>query len=130
MHHWYFDLIRLILWPVFPGLPLLILVWALWTWSRTVPRIVEPAWRSYVAFVAIGLAGLSSLLWFISLVWARLIGGFPFYDPVLLRFYRWGFLTGVAGLLISFAGKGRLRWPACALSLLMALLWVMAATGE
>src|SRR6267143_970758 len=79
MHHWYFDLIRLILWLLFPGLPLLILVWALWRWLRTTPRIVEPAWRSYVAIGA-----------------------------------------------ISLAGKGKLRWPACALSSLMVLLWFMA----
>jgi len=66
------------------------------------------------------------MLWLISLAWARVIGGFPFYDPVLLRFYRWGALTGLAGLLVSFAGKGKLRWPACALSSLMVLLWFMA----
>ncbi len=130
MHHWYFDFIRLILWPLFPGLPLLILAWALWRWLRTAPRIVEPAWRSYMAIGAIGFAGASSMLWLISLIWAMVIGGFPFYDPVLLRFYRWGFLTSALGLLISFAGKGRLKWPSCGLSLLMALLWMMAASSE
>ena len=130
MHHWYFNLIRLILWPLFPGLPLVILVWALWRWSRTAPRIVEPAWRSYMAIGAISLAGASSMLWLISLIWARVIGGFPFYDPVLLRFYRWGALTGLAGLVVSFVGKGKLRWPACALSSLIVFLWFMAATSE
>jgi len=130
MHHWYFDLIRLILWPLFPGLPLLVLAWALWRWLRTTPRIVEPAWRSYVAIGAIGLAGVSALLWVVSLIWARAIGGFPFYDPVLLRFYRWGFLTSVLGLFVSLVGKGKLRWPTTGLSLLMSMLWFMAATGE
>ena len=70
------------------------------------------------------------MLWLISLIWARVIGGFPFYDPVLLRFYRWGGLTGLAGLVVSFVGKGKLRWPTCALSSLMILLWFMAAIGE
>jgi|SRR5579864_5604047 len=130
MHHWYIDLIRLILAPLLPGLPTLILAWTLWRWSRSAPRIVEPAWRSYVAFTAIALAGASSLLWLVSIIWARVIGGFPYYDSTLLTFYRWGGLTSLAGLLVSFVGKGKLRWPACGLSALMSLLWFMAAMGE
>jgi hypothetical protein len=115
---------------IFLGLPLLILIWAIWRRAHNSPRLVTPLWRSYVGVVAIGLAGLSSLLWLISLVWARVIGGFPYYDPVLLRFYRWGFLTASAGLFVSFLGKGKLRWPACGLSALMTLLWFGAAMGE
>ena len=130
MHHWYIDLIRLVLWPLLPGPPLVGLAWALWRWVRSQPRITEPVWRSYVAIGAISFAGISSLLWLISIVWAGVIGGFPYYDPVLLRFYRWGALTSLSGLLISFVGKGKLRWPACGLSSLMVLLWFMAATGE
>src|SRR5207249_2834243 len=61
---------------------------------------------------------------------ARVIGGFPFYDRVLLRFYRWGLLTGLAGLLVSFGAKGKLRWPARELSSLMVFLWFMAASSE
>ena len=130
MYDWYIDLRRLILAPLFLGLPLVILIWAFWRWSRTSPRIVQPAWRSYIALAAIGLGAFSSLLWVILILWARAIGGFPFYDPMVLSFYRWGFLTGAAGFAISFAGKGKLRWPSCGLSILMALLWMMAATTE
>jgi len=115
---------------IFLWLPLLILFWAVWRWARSTPRISTPAWRSYVAFLATTFVGLSALLWITSLIWARIIGGFPFYDPLLLRFYRWGFLTSLAGLLASTLGKGKLRWPSCALSVLMAFLWFMAATGE
>ena len=110
--------------------PPAILIWAVQRWWRTSPRIDVPTWRSYLALVAIGLAGTSSLLWLISLVWAKVIGGFAYYDPVLLRFYRWGSLTGLSGLLVSFGAKGKLRWPACGLSSLMVLLWSMAAMGE
>ncbi len=111
-------------------MPLLILAWAVWRWARAHPRIVEPTWRSYAAFAAISLAGISWLLWLISEIWARVIGGFPYYDPVLLRFYRWGGLTCLAGLLASFAGKGKLRWPACFISLVMVFMWFAAAIGE
>lgn len=115
---------------LFLALPLLILLWAIWRWAETSPRIAPPRWRYYSAIVAVGLAGISALLWFISITWARAIGGFPFYDPVLLRFYRWGGLTAMAGLLVSFLGKGKLRWPTCGLSLLMTFLWFAAAMGE
>jgi hypothetical protein len=115
---------------IFLLLPVLILFWALWRWARSTPRIGTPEWRSYVSFAATSFVGLSALLWVTSLIWARVIGGFPFYDPILMRFYRWGFLTSLAGLLTSMLGKGKLRWPSCGLSVLMTLLWFMAATGE
>jgi hypothetical protein len=50
--------------------------------------------------------------------------------PFLLRFYRWGPLTSVAGLFTSILGKGKLRWPSCGLSVLMTFLWFAAALGE
>jgi|SRR5215467_2771503 len=110
--------------------PPAILIWALRRWWRISPRISEPAWRSYLAIGAIGFAGISSLLWLVSLIWARVIGGFPYYDHVLLGFYRWGGWTSTVGLFISLIGKGKLRWPACGLSFLMELFWAMAAMGE
>jgi hypothetical protein len=122
--------LKQILGALFLGLPLVILAWAIWRWFRASPRIGVPVWRGYVAIVAIGLAGMSALLWVVSLIWARAIGGFPYYDPVLLRFYGWGSTTSAIGLLFSFVGKGKLRWPACGLSFLMTALWFMAAMGE
>ncbi|HEY2546296.1 MAG TPA: hypothetical protein VGI46_09540 [Candidatus Acidoferrum sp.] len=121
---------RQILHDFFLGLPLLVLAWAIWRWAHSFPKIGEPPWRYYVAYAAVGLAGVSSLLWLILAIWAIVIGGFPFYDPTVLSFYRWGLLTGAAGLLTSFAGKGKLRWPTCGLSFLMIFLWFAAATSE
>jgi len=123
-------LLRQIVFDVSLGMPLLILIWAIWRWAQTSPRFCRPVWRSYAAFVAICLAGVSSLLWLILSVWARVRGGFPFYDPVVLRFYRWGLLLGLAGFVSSLPGKGKLRWPACGLSALMTFLWFGAALSE
>jgi hypothetical protein len=109
---------------------LAILVWAFQRWWRTPARIGVPAWQSYVAIGAFGLAALSFLLWLILFAWAHAIGGFPFYHPVVMRFYAWGFLTGACGIAMSLAGKGKLRWPACGVSALMTFLWIAAATGE
>jgi hypothetical protein len=111
----------------FLAAPPVILLSALQRWWRTSPRIGAPAWRSYLAFAAISLGGLSELLWIISSFWARAIGGFHVYDPVLIWLVRFGFLAGPAGLLTSLFGKGTLRWPACGLSAVMTFLWI--ATG-
>jgi cellobiose-specific phosphotransferase system component IIC len=67
---------------IFLWLPLLILFWAVRLWARSTPRIATPAWRSYVALAATTLVSVSVLLWVTSLLWARGIGGFPFYDPL------------------------------------------------
>jgi hypothetical protein len=115
---------------IFLLLPLPILFWAIWRWARSTPKIGMPAWRSFAAIAAAFLVGLSAVLWVTSLIWARVIGGFPFYDPILMRFYRWGFLTSAAGLMTGLVGKGKLRWPSCGLSALMTFLWFAAATGE
>jgi hypothetical protein len=115
---------------VFLVLPMVIILWAIFRWSDSSPRISKPRWRYYLAVAAAALAGASTALWLISIVWARVIGGFGFYDPVLLRFYRWGALTAMGGLLVSLAGKGKLRWPTCGVSVLMTLLWFAAAMGE
>src|ERR1700687_4557583 len=104
--------------------PPAILVWAIRRWWRTTPRIGVPAWRSYLAVGAISFAALSELLWIISGFWARAIGGFHVYDPMLIWFVRFGFLAGPAGLLTSLFGKGLLRWPDWGLSAGMTLLWI------
>jgi hypothetical protein len=110
--------------------PLGFLAWSVRRWLRTAPRIVSPAWRSYFAFAAISLAGISVLIWIVMGIWAQAIGGFPFYDPILMRIYAWGLLTGLAGFVASLVGKGKLRWPACGVSAVMTFLWLAAMSGE
>jgi len=115
---------------VFLWLPVAVLFWAIWRWARSTPRIGPPAWRSYMAIVATTFVALSALLWVTSILWARAIGGFPYYDSALLRIFSWGGLTSLAGLLTSVLGKGKLKWPSCGLSALMIILWFAAAMGE
>jgi hypothetical protein len=76
------------------------------------------------------MAGLSVLVWIVMALWAHAIGGFPYLDPDLMRLYGLGFFTASAGLLASLAGKGKLRWPACFLSLTMAALWILWTSAE
>jgi hypothetical protein len=58
---------------------------------------------------------------------------FPFYDPLLLRIFRWGGLLSLAGILFGICGvwrPGPLRWqaPVCGLGTLA--FWLLAAEGE
>jgi hypothetical protein len=122
-------ILRVLLFMV-PLVPLGFLAWSVRRWLHTTPRIVSPAWRCYFAFTATSLAGVSVLVWIVMEIWARAIGGFPFYDPILMRLYAWGFMTGFAGLVAGLVGKGKLRWPACGVSALMTLLWLAWMAGE
>jgi hypothetical protein len=38
-------------------------------------------------------------------LYARLIGAFPFYDPTLLRIYRYGTFTAVLGLALAILSR-------------------------
>jgi hypothetical protein len=78
------------------------------------------------------LASASALLAISAVVYAQAIG-FPFYDPRLLRAYRWGCLLSISGIVFAISGvwrKSPLRWlaPACSVGTL--LFWLMATTSE
>jgi hypothetical protein len=58
---------------------------------------------------------------------------FPYYDPLLLRVFRWGGLLSLAGVIFGIGGvwrSGSLRWhaPLCGIGMLS--FWVLAAEGE
>ncbi len=112
------------------GLPPAALVFVIIYWMRTTPKIGEPLWRGCFAIGAATFAAISVTLWVFSFWYARKVGGFAYYDPTLMRFYRWGSVTGLAGTVSGFGGAGKLKWPACGLATLMTLLWLFAATGE
>jgi hypothetical protein len=102
-------------------------------WIRWVRRRAPETRFSLVSLVGFGLATCSALLALISLIYAHAIGGFPYYDPRLLRFYRWGGVLSDAGLILGIIGcwrRNSLRWyaPLCALG--MSLFWGAAAMGE
>jgi hypothetical protein len=106
------------------------LAWTIWTWWRSSPKVESPKWRSYLGLTAFSLAGISALLFLFLAIWARVRGGFPFYDPVVLRCYRVGFILGAGGFTLSLLGNGKVRWPACVISFAMMFMWLVAAAGE
>jgi hypothetical protein len=83
--------------------------------------------------VAWTLALASAVLYFGSIVWANVRGGFRFYDPVLMRIYGYGTLLSLRGIVFGLLSvwRGRkVRWGAGALSIVMTALWFIAAMGE
>jgi len=104
-----------------------------WGWVRWARRTQTRTFCSILSLIGFTLATASALLAISAVLYARAIGGFPFYDPLLLRIFRWGgllSLSGIAFAIIGGWGPGPLRWhaPACAVGTLV--FWVGAAAGE
>ena len=105
----------------------------IWGWVRwiTLPRQRDAL--SILSFVGFLLANSSAVLAIASIAYAQLIHGFAFYDPRLMRVFRWGFSLSLGGLAFGIGGVWRpnsIRWqaPVCALGTLA--FWFMAALGE
>ncbi len=104
----------------------------IWGWIRWInlPRLrTIPSMLSFAGFI---LATASALLAVSSIVYAQ-IHHFPYYDPLLLRIFRWGFLLSFLGIVFGVSGVWRsspLRWHAPVSGLGMLAFWTMAAEGE
>jgi len=102
--------------------------WIRWLKGRTSPTLF-----SVLSLLAFGFATCSALLALSSVIYAHSIGGFPFYDPRLLRIYRWGGFLSLGGIVLGVLGcwrKSPLRWYAPFCSLGMSVFWAFAAMGE
>jgi len=108
----------------------IVFIWAIWHWRKLEHRVESPDWRDHTGLAAFVLAGISLLVWLVSVVWALAVTGFPYYSPMLLRFYRLGLYSGVAALIACVPGKGKLRWPTAFISLMMIVVWVLTASRE
>jgi hypothetical protein len=104
-----------------------------WGWVRWEKSSQHFEWGSALSLVGFVLASAACLLGVGTTIYARAIGGFPFYDPRLLRIYRWGILLSLLGLLCSVAGiwhRNSIRWHAPLASLGMLVYWFLSAASE
>jgi hypothetical protein len=123
----------LILWSlwlvVLIGLPPLMI----WGWVRWAKRTQPRTAFSIMSWAGLSLATLSALLAISTLIYAQAIGGFPLYDPLLLKIYRWGLSISLVGIICAIGGiwrAGPVRWHAPACTAGMLLFWFLAAISE
>jgi hypothetical protein len=101
----------------------------IWGWIRWTTHDKQRTVFSILSLIGFFLATSSALLAISSTLYANVIGGFPFYDPLLLRIYAWGALISAAGIVFASIGVWRqslLRWHAliCAVGTLIFGLWL------
>ena len=105
----------------------------IWGWARWMKRSEPRTAFSTLSLVGFTLGTVSGLLAISAMLYARAVGGFPFYDPSLLKLYRWGALLSVAAMVFAIIGLWRpssLRWhaPVCAAGTLV--FWLATAASE
>src|SRR5919108_1549780 len=106
-----------------------VLIWGWMRWARSQQRGVF----AVVSLISSAFGTASVLIALAGVIYGRAIGGFPYYDPRLMRTYRWGISMSLVGLGLAVVGIWRrsvLRWHAPALSFGMLLLWFVWASGE
>jgi hypothetical protein len=107
-----------------------ILIWGWVRWTRLPKQRTVTSALSLLAFV---LATLSALVAVSGLIYSLAIGGFPYYDPRLMKIMAVGGLLSVGGLTFSLAGIWRsssLRWHAPVSAIATLAFWLAAAAGE
>jgi hypothetical protein len=106
------------------------LIWGWVRWTSRRRELGRPFFLSLVGFI---LSTVSAALAISTIAYAHAIHGFPFYDPVLLRIYRWGFLLSAGGIVLGLTGvsaPNALRWQAPLAGFGMLAYWMVAASSE
>jgi hypothetical protein len=102
-------------------------------WGRWYRRAQPHNAASILSLIGFTLATASVMLALGSVIYALAIGGFAYYDPLLLSIYRCGILLALAGFAFAVIGVWRphdLRWHSPLLSVGMLLFWFLMAIGE
>jgi hypothetical protein len=61
---------------------------------------------------------------------AAFTGGYPFYHPIELFCIRVGTFTGLLGLVMAVAGKGKIRISVTVISIVNLLIWYADALAQ
>jgi hypothetical protein len=111
------------------GLPALMV----WGWTRWAKDKQPQSLFSILSAISLAFASAACMLSIATFIYARVIGGFPFYDPRLLAIYRWGIDLSLAGTCFGIGGafrKGPLRQVAPISAGVMLIYWFMQAMTE
>lgn len=104
----------------------------IWGWARWMGQPKRKTLTSNLSLLGFALATSSAVLAVSSVVYAH-FHHFGFYDPLLLRILRWGFLLSTGGIVFGAGGVWRqsaLRWHAPISALGTLAFWILAAEGE
>jgi hypothetical protein len=104
----------------------------IWGWVRWVRLPKIKTVTSILSFAGFGLASMSALLALLSVAYAK-VHVFKYYDPELMRIFRWGFLLSAAGFIFALGGiwrKNPLQWLAPASAVGTLTFWLVVAAGE
>jgi hypothetical protein len=104
----------------------------IWGWLRWANRPKRWTPTAILSFLGFALATASALLAVVTAAYVQ-VHYFAFYDPLLMRIFRWGALLSAAGLLFGVGGAWRensLRWFAIAGAVGTFAFWLCAAEGE
>jgi hypothetical protein len=105
----------------------------IWGWLRFARQKEPRTLYSNLSVISFTLASVSGLLAISSMLYADALGGFPYYDPRLLRIFECGGLLSIAGIAFAIGGarqSSALRWPGLCFSAAMLLFWFISAMGE
>jgi hypothetical protein len=108
----------------------IMLIWGWARWVRQPKQRSVPATLSLLGFI---LATSSALLALSAAPYSLVMGGFSYYDPLLMRIFGIGALLSLGGLALGISGIGRtssLRWHAPVSAVATVAFWVVAAVGE
>lgn len=104
-----------------------------WGWMRWKRRKRPMTLISALSLIGFVLATTSELIAIAMVIYARITGGFGFYDPTLMRIYVTGMLLSGFGLILAIAGAWKpssLRWHALVCTLGTLVYWLVQAAGE
>ncbi len=105
----------------------------IWGWARWTRRKNSITLFSILSLMGFALATASELIAISMVIYARVTGGFDFYDPVLMRIYAWGMLLSLVGLILAIVGAWKpssLRWHALGCTAGTLLYWLVQAANE
>jgi len=73
----------------------------IWVWARWASQVRLRTVPSILSLTGFTLATASALLAVSSIAYALVIQGFRYYDPLLLRIFRWGILLSLGGIVFG-----------------------------
>jgi len=105
----------------------------IWGWLRWMRPKIPVTLFSTLSLIGLVLATISELLAILMVIYARVRGGFGYYDPSLMRIYACGTLISLVGLILAAIGVWRpssLRWQSLACTIGTLLYWLVQAASE